>query len=125
LAIGNWQLAVGNKAIGKKEKEELSTANDAFLLNEVAGMINALGDHRKAIAYYEQALSIWKKVYGENHPNVAICLNNLGSTYLQQGQKEKAKAYLEQAYKIKLKFYGPEHPSSKTTAEWLEKLNDE
>jgi tetratricopeptide (TPR) repeat protein len=102
--VGLWVLA--------EKKRELSTANDAFLLNEVAGMINALGDHRKAIDYYEQALSIDRNVYGEAHPKVAIRLNNLGSTYLEQGQKEKAKAYLEQAYKIKLKFYGPDHPSS-------------
>jgi len=98
----------------------LSTANDAFLLNEVGFTLYNMGDQRKAIEYFEQALTIDRNVYGQEHPSVARELNNLGVTYLQQGQKEKAKAYLEQAYAIFEKFYGPEHPGSKTTAEWLE-----
>jgi hypothetical protein len=39
---------------------------------------NLLGEHQKAIAYFEQALSIVKGVYGDRHHYVASTLNNLG-----------------------------------------------
>jgi len=71
------------------------------------------------IGYYEQALAIWKLVYGDQHPDVAIDLNNLGSAYFELGDKKRAKAYFEASYQIKLKFFGPDHPSTRTTAKWL------
>jgi tetratricopeptide (TPR) repeat protein len=113
--VGEWVLA------GKER--ELGTADDAFLLNELASTIDDLGDHRKAIEYYEQALAIDEAVFGKEHPNVARELNNLGSAYFDQGKTKKAKPYFERAYAIKLKFYGPDHPSSKLTAGWLEEFS--
>jgi len=81
-----------------------------------------LGEPKKAIGYYEQALAIDRAVYGDQHPSVARDLNNLGAAYFALGQQEKAKDYFQESYDIKLKFFGAEHPSSKTTASWLADL---
>jgi tetratricopeptide (TPR) repeat protein len=110
--VGEWVLAGKNR--------ELCTGDDAFLLNELGYTIKSLGDHGKAIDYYEQAPAIDEAVFGKEHPDVAVDLNNLGAAYFDRGQRDKAKTYFERAYAIKLKFYGPNHPSSKLTAECLE-----
>ena len=41
------------------------------------GWARTQGKLDEALPYYEQALAIRKKVYGEEHPKVAIGLNNL------------------------------------------------
>ena len=101
--VGQWVLA--------EKKRELSTANDAFLLNEVGFTLYNMGDQRKAIEYFEQALTIDRNVYGESHPKVAIRLNNLGSAWQALGDQRKAIAYYEQALTIDRNVYGDEHPN--------------
>jgi tetratricopeptide (TPR) repeat protein/MinD-like ATPase involved in chromosome partitioning or flagellar assembly len=100
---------VGESVLAEK-KQELSTGDDAFLLNEYAYTIYSLGDHRKAIEYYEQALAIRKKVYGEKHPQVASALNNLGEVWNTLGESRKAIEYYEQALAIRERVYGEKHP---------------
>jgi hypothetical protein len=79
--VGEWVLA------GKSRG--LCTGDDAFLLNELAYTIYSLGDHRKAIEYFEQALAIDEAVFGKEHPNVAIRLNNLGVRHILTRGKQK------------------------------------
>jgi tetratricopeptide (TPR) repeat protein len=78
-----------------------------------------LGEPRKAIEYYDQALAIDEAVFGKEHPTIAIRFNNLGAVYFELGKNQKAKAYFEKAYKIFKKFFGNEHPHTKTVAQWL------
>jgi tetratricopeptide (TPR) repeat protein len=96
--------------VREEKKRELFTANDAFLLGETALTIKILGDLRKAIAYYDQTLTIWKKVCGENHPNVGTTLNNLGEVFRELGEPKKAIAFYERALAIWKKVYGDMHP---------------
>ncbi len=102
VRVGEWIL--------NKKKKECATEHDAFLLNELGVTINDLGDKRKAIFYYEQALAIDEKVLGKEHPNVAIRLNNLGSAWDDLGDKKKAISYYEQALAIWKAVYGDTHP---------------
>jgi tetratricopeptide (TPR) repeat protein len=101
--VGEWIL--------REKKVGLSSGKDAILLNNLGYLFSWLGDKKKAIGYYEQALAIDEKVYGKEHPNVAIRLNNLGAAYDDLGEKEKAIGYYEQALAIDEKVYGKEHPS--------------
>ncbi|NIM14835.1 MAG: tetratricopeptide repeat protein, partial [Candidatus Aminicenantes bacterium] len=47
-------------------------------LNNLGEAWRVLGEPKKAINYYEQALTIDRNVYGEEHPDVARDLNNQG-----------------------------------------------
>ena len=100
--VGEWIL--------NQKKSALSTGNDAMLVNNLGFLYDELGDRQKAIGYYEQAMAIDEKVYGKEHPDVAIDLNNLGSAYDALGEKENAIGYYEQALAIDEKVYGKEHP---------------
>jgi hypothetical protein len=44
-----------------------------------SGCLSDLGKHKKTIACYEKALADDLRVYGEQHPEVAIEYNNLGT----------------------------------------------
>ncbi|MCK4761584.1 MAG: tetratricopeptide repeat protein [Candidatus Aminicenantes bacterium] len=100
--VGLWVLA--------EKKQELANEHDAFLLNELAGVIDDLGEHREAVDYYEQTLEIIKKVHGEKHPHVAVILNNLGTAWDDLGEKKKAIDYYEQALEIDRNLFGEKHP---------------
>ncbi len=102
-------LSCGESILGQisQRKREEKFAKFLFEL----GWINYdLGDARKAIEYYEQALSIGKEVYGERHPSVARMLNNLGSAWSDIGETKKAIKYYEQALSIGKEVYGERHP---------------
>jgi len=50
---------------------------------------------------YEQSLVIFKKVYGETHPQTATSLNNLASLLQAQGLMDEAKRLFEQSLPFK------------------------
>jgi tetratricopeptide (TPR) repeat protein len=102
--------------------EPKSDDNYGKFMYELGWVYHDTGDVRRAINYYEQALSIAKEVYGERHPNVAITLNNIGGAWKAMGDSQRAKEYFQQAYSIFRKFYGDEHPSTKTAKQWLDSV---
>jgi tetratricopeptide (TPR) repeat protein len=90
--VGQWILA------GKKQ--DLADGNDAFLLNELATTLKYLGEYHEAVTYYEKALALDRKVYGNLHLHVARDLNNLGSTWRALGEPGKTLDYCRQALHI-------------------------
>ncbi len=100
--VGLWLL--------KQKKREISTEHDAFLLNEIASTLRSLGNHRKAITYYEKALSINEVLLGPRHLNVAIGLNNLGETWNNLGKSQKAIELHKEALTIYEEIFKVEHP---------------
>jgi len=83
---------------------------EAVALNDLGVTYNDLGEHRKAIGYYEQALVIKRQVYGEGHQSIAISYNNLGSAWQALGDHRKAIGYYEQALAIGRQVFGDAHP---------------
>ncbi|CAH1267011.1 KLC4 [Branchiostoma lanceolatum] len=67
-----------------------------------------LGDHRKAISYYEQSLQMRRLIYGEDtaHPEIAHSLNNLGTAWCDLGNPRKAVSDHEQALQMVQSMYG-------------------
>jgi hypothetical protein len=65
-------------------------------------------------------LAVFKKIWGEEHANVATLVNNLGMALAAVGEREGGKKYLQRAYEIFLKFYGEAHPHTQTALENLQ-----
>jgi tetratricopeptide (TPR) repeat protein len=59
---------------------------------------------------YAQALQLMKKLFGEEHPDVALMTNNLAELYHAQGRYEQAEPLLEQALELRRRLRGEEHP---------------
>ncbi len=81
---------------------------------ELGWILDDAGDAKKAIEYFEQALSIDEEIYGERHPDVARDLNNLGLAWNALGDPKKAIEYFEQALSIGKEVYGERHPAVAT-----------
>jgi tetratricopeptide (TPR) repeat protein len=60
--------------ISKPRKDEYFVR----FIYELGWIYHDLGEHKKAIKYYEEALAIDEEVFGRKHPNMATRLNNLG-----------------------------------------------
>ena len=63
-------------------------------------MFLGLRPYEQAKPYYEDALAIYKKMFGDNHPDTAASLNNLGQLLYNQGKYVEATIYLEQALTV-------------------------
>ena len=68
-----------------------------------------LGQYNEAKEYHEKALIIYKKIFGEEHADVASSYDNLGRDYEQLGEYNAAKEYHEKALIIYKKICGEEH----------------
>jgi tetratricopeptide (TPR) repeat protein len=87
-------------------------------LEDVSALLNQAGLYemgraqlRSAASLMARALAIDEKVYGPDHPNVAIRANNLGQILKAQGDLEGALRYTQRALAIDEKVYGPDHPT--------------
>jgi len=84
-------------------------------LHNIGSVKNEQGEYKAALYYYNLALKIYEKVYGDNHPSTATTLNNIGSVKDGQGEYNDALDYYTKALKIYLNFYNSNHPSIKLT----------
>ncbi|XP_078345544.1 uncharacterized protein LOC144631047 [Oculina patagonica] len=62
-----------------------------------------------AVSYHEKALVIRKKIYGEEHADVAATYNNLGAVYHDLGQYNEAKEFYDKGLVIRKKICGEKH----------------
>ncbi len=92
----------------------------AIYCNNLGSAYYSLGEYGKAIEYYDRALSIDRKNFGENHPKVAIRYNNLGAAYDSLGDHSKAIECFDRALAIFIQFLGHEHPNTKKVQRHLE-----
>ena len=59
-----------------------------------------MGEYNQAKELFEKALMITKKIFGENHANVATCCNNLALVYTRLGEYNQANELHEKALMI-------------------------
>ncbi len=97
--------SVKQEAIAEKDE------NVSVLLNNLGLTWSDLGDAKKAIGFYEQALQIVRAVFGDQHPNVARSYNNLGLAWSALGDAKKAIGFYEQALQIVRAVFGDQHPN--------------
>ena len=95
----------------------------AIDVNNLGGVLNALGDMEGAKKMYEQALAIDEATYGPDHPDVAIDVNNIGSVLKALGDMEGAKKMYERALRIFTESLGEDHPNTVTVQNNLDSLS--
>jgi hypothetical protein len=67
----------------------------------------------------QRTIAIEEKVYGPDHPNLAIRYRNLGGIEEADGNIDQARVLIERAHVIFLKRLGAEHPNTQNCATWL------
>ena len=80
-------------------------------VNNLGGVLQALGDLEGARTHYQRALAIDEGAYGPDHPDVAVDVNNLGMVLRDLGDLEGARAHFQRALAIDEGAYGPDHPT--------------
>jgi len=91
-------------------------AIEAKLLNNIGSVLHAQGNYPGALGHLRQALAIYEKALGPEHPATAGCTNNIGSVLHAQGDYPGALGHLRQALAISEKVLGPEHRNTATYA---------
>ncbi|QLE58296.1 tetratricopeptide repeat protein [Nostoc sp. TCL26-01] len=98
-----------NKAVELQKQlgleKELATS-----LNNLASLYDSQGRYSEAEPLYIQALALYRKLLGEEHPSVAMSLNNLAYLYKSQGRYSEAEPLYIQALALRRKLLGEEHP---------------
>jgi tetratricopeptide (TPR) repeat protein len=56
-----------------------------------------------------EALEIWKRAFGPDHPNALAAMANLGAVYEHQGRYPDAERIEREALEIQKRVLGPEH----------------
>ena len=59
---------------------------------------------------FKESLAIYKKMLGDEHPDVADSLNNLASLYKNQGKYDEAEKMFKESLAMRKKMLGEEHP---------------
>ena len=72
-------------------------ATYAAVLDTLAQRLHDAGDFAVATDLARESLEVWERVYGEDHPNVAIAFGRLGTLLRAVGEEEGAEAALRRA----------------------------
>jgi tetratricopeptide (TPR) repeat protein len=88
-----------------------SDGQHATRLNNLALVLQDLGQPAAARPPLERALHIDETVHGPDHPAVAIPLSNLAMVLRDLGQPAAARPLAERALRIDETVHGPDHPA--------------
>lgn len=84
----------------------------AKALTQKAVSFYQAGRYIQAIEPAEEALAIFEKIYGPDHPLVSTGLSNLAQIYAGAGKYDQSEAMLKRALEIDEKAFGPDHPET-------------
>ena len=97
------------------KKCQFESKSLAYLLGCVGYYLVDQGRYGEAEPYYQQSLEMYRKLLGDEHPDVATSLNNLAGLYESQGKYEEAEPYYQQSLEMRRKLLGNEHPHVATS----------
>jgi len=72
----------------------------ADVFDKTAFVLTSMTEYGQAESFYQRALAIRRKIFGEAHPWFAVSLENLGSLYHELGKEDEAAKLEEQAQGI-------------------------
>lgn len=99
------KLALSIVEKGSSEPNEVN----AHIYNDYGATLQFIGDFKTSIRYQEQALSIRKELFGDDHRDTAASYNNVGSTYGQLGAHKEALEFVQKALELSRKRFGDNH----------------
>jgi tetratricopeptide (TPR) repeat protein len=82
------------------------------LQNNLALVLQALGDYQGARELLEKALRLHERHFGEEHPNTAVSYSNLAMVLKDLGDYQGARELLEKALRSNERHFGEEHPTT-------------
>ncbi len=94
-------------------KQDIDSLIHLELLNFKASLLRSLGNSKKAVSYYGQALKIGKKLYPDtDHLDVVYALSGMGSSLKSLGKYTKAQFYYDDALEMTQRLYcNKDHPA--------------
>ena len=81
----------------------------------MASLYNRLEQYNQAKELYEKALTIRKKIFGEDHAGVGTSYNNLALAYDTLGEYNQAKELYGKALLIRKTIFGEDHADVATS----------
>ncbi len=87
----------------------------ATSLNNLAALYRSQGRYKEAEPLYLEALDLYKRLLGDNHPLVALSLNNLAALYRSQDRYKEAEPLLVEALDLRKRLLGDNHPHVATS----------
>ncbi|MCX6670170.1 MAG: FxSxx-COOH system tetratricopeptide repeat protein, partial [Methanothrix sp.] len=109
--ICNLWLPHANVTVKHAREADAALEETAQLLDSTGRYLIKVAEFQEAKENLRAALEIAEKVYGPEHPQVAIHAINLGSVLQDLGDLQGAKKFYERALAIDEKVYGLEHPN--------------
>jgi len=90
------------KYVRARAKAEFGPTDSLYTLftDNLAVFYSKSGNYKKAKELFEEAVELWAKVVGKQHPDYVIGLTSLGGAYLHLGNYTKAEQILLQALAI-------------------------
>ena len=85
------------------------------IFNTTGVVYGRIGEYSQAKEMHQKALVILKKIFGEEHANVATSYNNLAGVYCSIGEYSQAKEMHQKALVILKKIFGEEHANVATS----------
>ena len=82
----------------------------AVVLNNLGVLALRRGEARTGLVKLGQALDVWKKAIGPNHPAVLSAAANYGYALLQAGRKDQAADVIESSLAVSRKVHGEATP---------------
>ncbi|XP_073247201.1 uncharacterized protein [Porites lutea] len=94
-------------------------ARKGRVLNVTGEVYHWLGEYNQAKELHEKALIIRKKIFGEDHADIATSYNNLALVCYTLGEHNQAKDLHEKALIIRKKIFGEDHADVATSCDNL------
>jgi tetratricopeptide (TPR) repeat protein len=90
--------------------------------NNLALLYSSQERYEEAEPLYLSVLKMYKRMLGDEHPDLATSQLNLGVLYQKQGRCAEAEAPYRQALAIAQSKLGSNHPHTQVILDWLKSL---
>jgi tetratricopeptide (TPR) repeat protein len=120
--LGDAYVKLGRADDAKILRSAVQNRIAADELNKKVVELYQAGKYAEAIPLAQQALAIYEKALGPDHPDVPTALTNLAALHYQQGRYVEAEPLLKRALAIREKALGPDHPDVATALNNLAEL---